>query len=91
MTIVDELDVPVHEVIEGQIIVHGRGILRLHGTLVGDLRVQAGGVAVVDGVVTGSVVNAGGRMLIFGWTQGQVHELGGWTHIDASARIGAPL
>lgn len=67
------------DVFDGDITVHGAGVLRLYGTLDGQLRVQAGGTAIVRGLVTGDVINSGGRVLMFGTVAGRVHQLGGRT------------
>jgi hypothetical protein len=49
--------------------------------------VQAGGIAVVHGVVRGDAINTDGHLLVFGTIEGRLHDLGGCTYIDPTARI----
>jgi hypothetical protein len=87
VNVADDAELPVGELVKADVTVHGLGVLHLQGTLDGNLRVQAGGIAVVHGDVRGDAVNTDGHLIVFGVIGGRLHDLGGCTYVDPAARI----
>lgn len=80
-------DLDLRGTVVGTVTVPDGITFELDGMVTGDLIVETGGRTVVHGTVSGSVVNRGGNIVIYGMV-GAIHELAGTTVIDSNAAIG---
>jgi hypothetical protein len=71
------------------VIVAANGSLYLYGTIGGDLRVETGGKAFVDGTVVGAVINDGGLVKIEG-SVGDVVDRSGTTQVSPKPQAPSP-
>ena len=75
----------------GATLCSGRRLI-LHGTIAGDLKVQKGARAIVRGTVAGRIYNDGGRVELFGMTDGIANaSQDAVTIIDPGAHVLARL
>lgn len=70
-------DVEVNGVLLSHSTVRGEATLHLNGVAAHGLTVDAGGRAIINGSVIGSVANDGGRVEVRGVVQGPIHNTGG--------------
>jgi len=77
----------LHGMITGTVIVEQSGILHLHGTVCQDLILEQGSRVDLHGMVTGNVLNRGGRLRVFGTITGALRHAAGQTLLDPKAVV----
>jgi cytoskeletal protein CcmA (bactofilin family) len=66
------------------------GLLRMYGTVVGDVVVEREARAEIDGTVHGDLINRGGTVNLRGTLRGRVRTEGGTTNVDPNAVVVEP-
>lgn len=73
--------------VTGSIVISSGGRLRLNGMCCKDLIVEEGGEALVFGTVSGSAVNKGGLLVVYGVIIGPLSTLSGESQVSDGAVI----
>jgi hypothetical protein len=81
-------ELKMHGMFTGNVTVKDGGYLILHGMATKSLIVESGAVVEVSGMISGDVINNGGKLSITGSISGQIIEQAGVTNIAENAPIG---
>jgi predicted RNA-binding Zn-ribbon protein involved in translation (DUF1610 family) len=79
--------ITLHGMVTGKIVVRDGGLLILQGICCRNLEVETGGTARIQGIVSGNIINHGGKISIEGIVKGSITCPKGITEIDSQSQV----